>query len=1180
MNADFSKNTFAANKNYRRVLMQQGRVQVDADFNEYTAIEKTLQEAVTRAIVGPYGAHVTGANPEESGFALIEDGGTLKIASGTFFVDGILLETETAVPLDGQPFPNGLDLPIAPNAYFLYLEVWERKLSALDNGHEQIKEVALGGADTTVRTQYVWQVKWTQLPQGVKETECIENLDTWNDLLDSQVNQSTLTARSHLPPENQKPCIVKASGGYSGLQNQLYRVEVHTPGNIDQASFKWSRDNASVQARWLSSPNPDELEIDETGKDTYLSFATDQWIELIDQKRLLAGEPGSLVKITKVEGRIITVDLTTKTGTIDFNDFENPTLRRWDSNGHSKITQPAQNDGYLGLEEGVEVRFDLPAGNKFKIGDYWLIPARSEIADVEWPADAAENPLPQTPHGIERHYAPLGLLFLQPNKPALFADRRPLFSPLTQQTELNYVSGDGQEGLPALKDGRPLGTVPEALIVGVSNGDQPVAGAPVRFKVIQGQSELSHSTQKGTELIVFTDSNGLANVNWLLDAKESAPFHRVEAQLLSNCQQDRHVPVIFNARLNIAAHVIYSDPSCANLSQEATVDGALKTLSRLSGLYYLGGDGQEFQSGQWLPQPLQVTVRNQCGPVSKAKISCLAPEGSLLAKDPAGFANANNNKLTLTTDAKGIATCYWNPKSIAGLKSLQMAVSLSAAEGNPIAQPAILHFSTRESLQGGATYPPTVGQGGTFPTLVDAFNQLEGSESINLSLLPGTHELGDHTVKSPKTIKLTGAGMANTLIRLTGRLECQSKECILRDLSVINGDPKKQSTVVLEVAKADIHNTVWARKVGQKSTAAWLQLGDANGKNPSRIDISASKFIAISQITKGAFSASKRFLLNSKTPTTLKPLLTDFYKLNPETQMDKIGESARAIALAARSQSSAKRKAWAKAGSEIIRPRVTARARTSTPLPTFGMIEARTVALRRADHVTITGRPTEVVFQPEAIRAATAVAVASDDANLASSTAFFDSIKVTNPSISKVTGALLGLAQGRIETNPEMAIAVPNNQTEVTLLNNDIAGILGLSTQFPKELSEDFTKALLRRRFQIGADLHFSNNEFLKVITFASHTNPNSQTAIAGFRNVDLENNRFSEGNNSFFGERVSLHGNRFEAEQERTGHCLAKNAFIIGNQSINSDNVSFAVLAQDVAETSNLPSFFMTRLS
>src|SRR5699024_5941958 len=61
-----------------------------------------------------------------------------------------------------------------------------------------------------------------------------------------------LTAATPAPvPALPGPCVVDPAGGYRGLENRLYRVEVHEGGRVGAATpprFKWSRDNASVAA--------------------------------------------------------------------------------------------------------------------------------------------------------------------------------------------------------------------------------------------------------------------------------------------------------------------------------------------------------------------------------------------------------------------------------------------------------------------------------------------------------------------------------------------------------------------------------------------------------------------------------------------------------------------------------------------------------------------------------------------------------------------------------------------------------------------------------------------------------------------------------------------------------------------------------------------------------------------
>ena len=101
-------------------------------------------------------------------------------------------------------------------------------------------------------------------------------------------------------------------------------------------------------------------------------------------------------------------------------------LRRWDQphrpkreNGADAVPDAGAvvidgSDRFV-LEDGIVVWFEKPAGAEkygFRPGDYWLIPARTIPGDIEWPRVDGEDgpPVPEMPHGIERHYAPLAVV--------------------------------------------------------------------------------------------------------------------------------------------------------------------------------------------------------------------------------------------------------------------------------------------------------------------------------------------------------------------------------------------------------------------------------------------------------------------------------------------------------------------------------------------------------------------------------------------------------------------------------------------------------------------------------------------------------------------------------------------------------------------------------------------------
>src|ERR1700710_1932658 len=93
MKVDISRETFRPQRHYSSVRLEQGRVQVDADWNEQIAINQHHTRTTARDMIG-----WSGAPKLEPGFQLVAapDGSDLLITPGKFYVDGILCELETA----------------------------------------------------------------------------------------------------------------------------------------------------------------------------------------------------------------------------------------------------------------------------------------------------------------------------------------------------------------------------------------------------------------------------------------------------------------------------------------------------------------------------------------------------------------------------------------------------------------------------------------------------------------------------------------------------------------------------------------------------------------------------------------------------------------------------------------------------------------------------------------------------------------------------------------------------------------------------------------------------------------------------------------------------------------------------------------------------------------------------
>jgi hypothetical protein len=263
MKGDFTRNTDDPKNHYRDVLLQQGRVLVDADWNEQAALTARRDETTTADIIGdcggpadnaafgivaestiPFGSNAPEQEPTETAkaaqsqdVAIFTPRPTINfsLSAGRYYVDGIQCENEeegvlyTAQPdrFDVRPLP-------ANKSYLVYLDVWQRHITALEDG--LIREPALGGPDHGTRVKTVWQVYALELNQGVDSNNpCGSGADRFNQLFDPDTAKLTAGTAAQQAPKD--PCLIPASAGYTGLENQLYRVEIHDRGTALDAEI-------------------------------------------------------------------------------------------------------------------------------------------------------------------------------------------------------------------------------------------------------------------------------------------------------------------------------------------------------------------------------------------------------------------------------------------------------------------------------------------------------------------------------------------------------------------------------------------------------------------------------------------------------------------------------------------------------------------------------------------------------------------------------------------------------------------------------------------------------------------------------------------------------------------------------------------------------------------------------
>lgn len=445
MGGDYSKRTFDPKKDFSGVIMQQGRVQLDSDWNELIEIQDRRLRAETVDIMGRC------VVPKETpgGFKIDISSRTIIIGRGRIYVDGLLAENygggnqkfdavlgemcgSDSVSYYEQPYYPNLDKLKQGVSYLFYIDVWQREVTHLESPGLIEKAV---NVDTTTRLQTVWQVKVHALQAGSNVTCSTSDKDIsgWDDLVRPSAGRLS-TGTTVNVSDSADPCLPPPTSGYRGLENQLYRVEIHTGGPPETATFKWSRDNASVATNVTAIPAFDQLVVESVGRDDVLRFHPGDWVEITDDWHEFAGQPGEIRKIKGVDNATRTIFLESgltpnvfPTGSQNKTDpARHIRIRRWDqkgkvykrdSNGNLNLLKDLDSSNSdvvipvcvgidIILENGIHVKFSTdPDGGNFRAGDYWVFAARTADASVEVLDEAP-------PRGIHHHYGRLAVVTL------------------------------------------------------------------------------------------------------------------------------------------------------------------------------------------------------------------------------------------------------------------------------------------------------------------------------------------------------------------------------------------------------------------------------------------------------------------------------------------------------------------------------------------------------------------------------------------------------------------------------------------------------------------------------------------------------------------------------------------------------------------------------------------------
>lgn len=462
MKGDFTRRSFDPHRHYTQVLMQQGRVQLDADWNEQVAIAEHHRRQLAADVIGP-----TGGPEGHCGFAVVTDPavvetmtgkyglpleperlddlrqrldkGDFVIGTGRYYVDGLMCENDFPITFAeqlGYPFDedSSLDQLRDTKQFLIYLDVWQRHVSGTEV--PELVEVALGGPDTTSRAQLVWQVK---VLQGDKPQTCVGT----DDLVRARL--PLLRARAKQPQDQPDACVIDPESRYRGAENQLYRVEIHRGGvarvageKSGGATFKWSRENGSVIVPVVdiaddTAAAESTMTVATLGRDRRLGLNHEDWVEVVDDRYALRGSVQPLLSVDRIEPDDLTIVLDGLADPVTGRDSTlHPVLRRWDHDASDrKISEDgallvleagSADEGWIELEDGVWIQFPVSSDdanpNDYRSGDYWLVPARTAAGDVIWPRHLVGEELTWEalpPDGVEHHYAPLAVASIAKN---------------------------------------------------------------------------------------------------------------------------------------------------------------------------------------------------------------------------------------------------------------------------------------------------------------------------------------------------------------------------------------------------------------------------------------------------------------------------------------------------------------------------------------------------------------------------------------------------------------------------------------------------------------------------------------------------------------------------------------------------------------------------------------------
>jgi len=504
MGSDRARVSYDPERQYRSVVLQQGRVSLESDWNEAWQIAAEEQRRQALDLVGPSGALGDGfrvaldmpKDGEGDGDEDDLDEDDFWVHAGTLYLGGIRAFLPRRLRFSRQEewhdrpdeTPEGKE---KRRHEMVTLVVHEQEVGAEED--EALSDVALGGLDTAHRTRLIPRIGRLIVPPGGREEAYEEAHRHWRERgLRWDRAAGRLDSGARLQVHVSQPDEVvgfEEAGGPAGVENQLIRVQITDDGRV-----VWGYDNASHLYR-VAVGEGKKVILTRAPRDVFHYPKRNQAVEaLLPAVKLADGQ-----WIAAQTGFVTTLSekYDPDTGAVSLaDDLPAPYkaagadgtlfLRVWERVLELAPGQPLE---LVGTGLAVEL-----TGESFPPGDYWTFSLRPGSAQYVFPARVRRDPQP--PDGPRRWACPLALVSWGEG-----ASVKDLRVPLRSLTDLNAAGAQGTTllvspadvaegaGLQALVDendpGEPLTvrllagtyTLPAPLRLGARHGHLTLAGA-------------------------------------------------------------------------------------------------------------------------------------------------------------------------------------------------------------------------------------------------------------------------------------------------------------------------------------------------------------------------------------------------------------------------------------------------------------------------------------------------------------------------------------------------------------------------------------------------------------------------------------------------------------------------------------------------------------------------------